>query len=99
MAADARGIRAVIVDDEAPARALLREYLGAEPGLEIVAECANGFEALKRIGELTPDLVLLDVQMPKLDGSEGLELLGQRPAAVFWTAYDQSAPKTVELSA
>ena len=99
MAADARGIRAVIVDDEAPARALLREYLGAEPGLEIVAECANGFEALKRIGELTPDLVLLDVQMPKLDGFEVLELLEQRPAVVFVTAYDEYALKAFEVHA
>jgi two-component system, LytTR family, response regulator len=89
----------MIVDDEAPARALLREYLGAEPDVEIVAECANGFDALKRIGELAPDLVLLDVQMPKLDGFEVLELLEHRPAVVFVTAYDEYALKAFEVHA
>jgi len=99
MAAEPRRIRTVIVDDEAPARALLREYLGTEPDVELVAECANGFEALKKIGELSPDLVLLDVQMPKLDGFEVLELLEQRPAVVFVTAYDEYALKAFEVHA
>jgi len=97
--ADPQRIRTVIVDDEAPARALLREYLGAEPGVEIVAECANGFEALKRIGETAPDLVLLDVQMPKLDGFEVLDLLEQVPAVVFVTAYDEYALKAFDVHA
>ena len=92
-------IRSVIVDDEAPARALLREYLGSEPDVEIVAECTNGFEALKKIGDLTPDLVLLDVQMPKLDGFEVLELLEKPPAVVFVTAYDEYALKAFEVHA
>jgi two-component system LytT family response regulator len=96
---EARRIRAVIVDDEAPARALLREYLGAEPDVDLVAECGNGFEALKKIGELEPDLVLLDVQMPKLDGFEVLELLEKRPAVVFVTAYDEYALKAFEVHA
>ena len=96
---ETRRIRAVIVDDEAPARALLREYLSAEPEVEIVAECANGFEALKRIGETTPDLVLLDVQMPKLDGFEVLDLLDQVPAVVFVTAYDEYALKAFDVHA
>ncbi len=99
MAAEVFRIRAVIVDDEAPARALLREYLAAEPGVELVGECANGFEALKRIGELSPDLVLLDVQMPKLDGFEVLELLEVPPAVVFVTAYDEYALKAFEVHA
>ena len=99
MGTEPRRIRTVIVDDEAPARGLLREYLGAEPDVEVVAECANGFEALKRIGEVAPDLVLLDVQMPKLDGFEVLELLEHRPAVVFVTAYDEYALKAFEVHA
>ena len=83
-----RTLRAVLVDDEAPARNLLREYLGAHPEVEIVAECANGFDAVKRIGELAPDVVFLDVQMPKLDGFEVLELIAPGPAVIFCTAYD-----------
>jgi len=99
MAADPRRLRTVIVDDEAPARALLREYLGAESGVEVVGECANGFEAVKRIGELAPDLVLLDVQMPKLDGFEVLDLLDSRPAIVFVTAYDEYALRAFQVHA
>ena len=94
-----RALRIVIVDDEAPARALLREYLSSEPGIEIAAECANGFEALKRIGETTPDLVLLDVQMPKLDGFEVLDLIERPPAVVFVTAYDEYALKAFDVHA
>lgn len=92
-------IRAVIVDDEAPARALLTEYLAADAGIEIVAECANGFEAAKRIAELGPDLVFLDVQMPKLDGFEVLELIGGAPVVVFCTAYDEFALRAFEVHA
>jgi two-component system LytT family response regulator len=99
MAADGRGIRAVIVDDEAPARALLREYLGAHPDVEVVGECTNGFEAVKRIGELEPDLVFLDIQMPKLDGFEVLELLDHPPEVVFVTAYDEYALRAFEVHA
>jgi two-component system, LytTR family, response regulator len=94
-----RVLRTVIVDDEAPARALLREYLAAEPDVQVVAECANGFEALKAIAEHTPDLVLLDVQMPKLDGFEVLELLEHRPAVVFVTAYDEYALHAFDVHA
>ncbi len=97
--ADPRALRVLIVDDEAPARALLREYLGAEPGLEVTGECANGFEAVKAIGESKPDLVFLDVQMPKLDGFEVLELLDDPPAVVFCTAYDEFALKAFEVHA
>lgn len=92
-------MRAVIVDDEAPARALLREYLGAHPEVEIVGECANGFEAAKTIPALAPDLVFLDVQMPKLDGFEVLELIAPGPAVVFCTAYDEFALRAFEVHA
>ena len=92
-------MRAVIVDDEEPARSLLCEYLAEHPEVEIVAECANGFEAVKAIGELTPDLVFLDVQMPKLDGFEVLELLDSRPAVIFCTAYDEYALRAFEVHA
>ncbi len=96
---EAARLRAMIVDDEVPARALLREYLGAHADVEVVAECANGFEAVKAAGELAPDLVFLDVQMPKLDGFEVLELLEPRPAVVFCTAYDEFALRAFEVNA
>ncbi|MBI5838218.1 MAG: response regulator transcription factor [Candidatus Eisenbacteria bacterium] len=92
-------MRALIVDDEAPARALLREYLAAEPDVDLAGECANGFEALKSIAERAPGLVLLDVQMPKLDGFEVLELLEHPPAVVFVTAYDEYALRAFEVHA
>ena len=99
MAVEPVPLRAVIVDDEGPARDLLREYLCDEPGTEVVAECANGFDAVKRIGELSPDLVFLDVQMPKLDGFEVLELIEPGPAVVFVTAYDEYALRAFEVHA
>ena len=74
-------IRAVIVGDEELARHLLREYLHQAGGVEVIAECANGFEAVKAIAERKPDLVFLDVQMPKLDGFEVLELIDPSVAA------------------
>jgi len=92
-------LRVVIVDDEAPARALLREYLSAHRDVEIVGECGNGFEAVRTIGEARPDVVLLDVQMPKLDGFEVLELIDERPAVVFVTAYDEFALRAFEVHA
>ena len=92
-------LRAVIVDDEELARALLREYVESSPGIEIVAECANGFEAVKAIAEHKPDLVFLDVQMPKLDGFEVLELIGRDVAVIFVTAYDQYAMKAFDAHA
>ena len=66
----AEELRVIMVDDEAPARRLLREYLEDTPGVSIVAECGNGFEAVKAVAEHQPDLMLLDIQMPKLDGFE-----------------------------
>jgi two-component system LytT family response regulator len=89
----------MIVDDEAPARALLREYLGAEAGVAVIGECANGFEAVKAISEQHPDLVFLDIQMPRLDGFEVLELLDPVPGVIFCTAYDEHALRAFEVHA
>lgn len=94
-----QNLRAVIVDDEELARGLLREMLKAHPEVEIAAECANGFEAVKAISETAPDLVFLDVQMPKLDGFEVLELIDPGPAIVFVTAYDQYAMRAFDAHA
>jgi two-component system LytT family response regulator len=89
-------ISAIFVDDEELARALLREYAASSTGIEILAECANGFEAVKAISEKKPDLVFLDVQMPKLDGFEVLELIGQEVAVIFVTAFDQYAMRAFD---
>ena len=92
-------IRVAIVDDEEPARLVLREYLDAEPGVEVVAECANGFEAVKAVAELKPDLLITDIQMPKLDGFEVLDLVGRDTNVIFATAYDAYALKAFEVHA
>ncbi len=92
-------LRVLVVDDEPPARELLREYLSAHPGLEVIGECDNGFEAVKQVAELAPDLVFLDVRMPKLDGFEVLELLETQPAVVFVTAYDEYALRAFDVHA
>lgn len=92
-------MRVIIVDDEELARSVLREYLRAHADVEVVAECANGFEAVKAISELDPELVFLDIQMPKLDGFEVVELAGSKPHYVFATAYDQYALKAFEVHA
>jgi two-component system LytT family response regulator len=92
-------IRAVIVDDEELARQLLREYLRESGAVEVAAECANGFEAVKAISEHKPDLVFLDVQMPKLDGFEVLELIDPSIAVIFVTAYDQYAMRAFDANA
>ena len=92
-------LRVVIVDDESLARAVIREYLRPHADVEVVAECGNGFEAVKAVTELSPDLVFLDVQMPKLSGFEVLELLGRDVPVVFTTAYDQYALRAFEVHA
>jgi two-component system LytT family response regulator len=92
-------IRAVIVDDEELARQMLREFLSSHPEIEIAAECANGFEAVKAVTDLKPDLIFLDIQMPKLDGFEVLELIGTDRAVVFVTAYDEYAIRAFDIHA
>lgn len=92
-------MRVLIVDDEHLARALVREYLAPHADVEIVGECANGFEAVKAISELSPDLVFLDIQMPKLDGFEVAELAGDKTRYLFVTAFDQFALRAFEVHA
>ncbi|GJQ21096.1 MAG: DNA-binding response regulator [Bacteroidia bacterium] len=94
-----RLIRTVIVDDEELARTVVREHCSQYPDLDVVAECSNGFEAVKVLGESLPDLVFLDIQMPKLNGFEVLELTERVPAVIFVTAYDQFALKAFEVHA
>lgn len=92
-------ITTLIVDDEAPARALLREFLADYPQFVVAAECANGYEAVKAVSEHRPDLLFLDIQMPKLDGFEVLELLDRKPYVVFVTAYDEYAIRAFQVHA
>lgn len=92
-------IRAVIVDDEDLARQIIREMLKPYADIEIVAECSNGFDAVRTISDMKPDLIFLDIQIPKLDGFEVLELIGNEFAVIFATAYDEHALRAFEVHA
>lgn len=92
-------MRVIVVDDEDLARAIVREYLAPYPDVRIVGECSNGFDAVKAITELKPDLLFLDIQMPKLNGFEVLELLDATPRIIFVTAYDSYAIRAFEVNA
>lgn len=93
-------MRILIVDDEALARTYLAEQLAGVAGMQVVGQAANGFEAVKLADELSPDLMLLDIQMPKLSGFEVLELLGPaRPGVIFVTAHDEFAIRAFEVHA
>ncbi len=89
----------IIIDDETLARSIVREYLQNHPQLELVAECGDGFEGMKAIQQHQPDLVFLDIQMPKINGFEMLELIEQPPAVIFTTAFDEYAIKAFEAHA
>lgn len=91
--------RVLIIDDESLARELVNRYLSDIPGIEILGECENGFDALKAIQELKPDLVFLDIQMPKIDGFELLEVLDRKPEIIFTTAFDHYAIRAFEMNA
>ena len=99
MSAAQKKIGALIVDDEDLARHVVRELLSSHPEIEILAECANGFEAVKAFAEQKPDLIFLDVQMPKLTGFDVLELVGEDVSVIFTTAYDQYAMRAFEVHA
>lgn len=92
-------MRVLIVDDEDLARSVVREYLRAHADVEILAECANGYQAVKAITEMEPDLVFLDIQMPKLTGFEVAELAGAKTRYIFCTAFDEYALKAFEIHA
>jgi two-component system, LytTR family, response regulator len=99
MTDESGSLRAIIVDDEDLARAVLREHLAAHPQVAVVGECANGFQAVKAVSELNPDLMFLDIQMPKLNGFEVLELLPDPPAVIFVTAFDEYAVRAFDVHA
>ncbi len=92
-------IRALIIEDESPARDLLRFMLKDHPEIEVIGECGDGFCGAKEIKEKRPDLIFLDIQMPKLTGFELLEVLDERPQVIFTTAFDQYAIRAFELNA
>ncbi|MGQ7868254.1 LytR/AlgR family response regulator transcription factor [Sunxiuqinia sp. sy24] len=92
-------LKALIIEDEELARNLLKSYLKDHPTLQLVGECENGFEGVQKINELKPDVVFLDIQMPKITGFEMLELLDHKPEIIFTTAYDQYALKAFDYNA
>ena len=92
-------MRTIIIDDEPLARSLLAELLEEEKDIQIIGECGDGFEGLKSVQELQPDLIFLDIQMPKITGFEMLELLDNPPKVIFTTAYDEYALKAFDVIA
>jgi len=92
-------IKVIIIDDEKLAREIISSYLKKFDNVELVAECSDGFEGIKQINELKPDLIFLDIQMPKLTGFEMLEILEEPPVIIFTTAFDQYALKAFEVNA
>lgn len=92
-------IKTIIVDDEEPARNMIKAFLQSLPEIEVIAECSDGFEAVKEINSKKPDLIFLDIQMPKLTGFEMLELLENPPLIVFSTAFDNYAVKAFDMKA
>lgn len=92
-------IKAVLIDDEPLARSMVKEYLQGWPDVTIVQECNDGFEGVKAIAQHKPDLIFLDIQMPKINGFEMLELLDSPPSVIFTTAFDEYAIKAFEAHA
>lgn len=92
-------IKAILIDDEPLARSIVKEYLQAHPEIEIVSECNDGFEGVKAIAQHKPDLIFLDIQMPKINGFEMLELVEIPPAVIFTTAFDEYAIQAFERHA
>ncbi len=92
-------MKVVIIDDEPLARMVVQEYLQQHPEIEVVAECSDGFQGVKAIMQHKPDLIFLDIQMPKINGFEMLELLDSVPSVIFATAFDEYAIKAFESNA
>jgi len=92
-------IKAIVIDDEPLARSLVLEFLKAFPNIEVVQECNDGFEGLKAIQQFQPQLIFLDIQMPKINGFEMLELIENPPGVIFTTAFDNYAIKAFEAHA
>jgi two-component system, LytTR family, response regulator len=92
-------IKVIIIDDEPLAQGIVAEYLQSYPQFQVVQTCNDGFEGLKAIGQYKPDLIFLDIQMPKINGFEMLELIEQPPAVIFTTAFDEYAIKAFESHA
>ena len=92
-------IKVIIIDDELLARQIIVKYLSVYDDVEIICECQNGFEGIKAVNEFNPDIIFLDIQMPKLNGFEMLELIDKKPIIIFTTAYDQYAIKAFEVNA
>lgn len=92
-------MKAVVIDDEPLARSIVSEYLHQYPEIKVVQECSDGFEGVKAITHYKPDLIFLDIQMPKINGFEMLELIDDPPAVIFTTAYDEYAIKAFEAHA
>jgi two-component system, LytTR family, response regulator len=91
--------KVIIIDDEPLARNIVTEYLGTHKDLELVAQCNDGFEGVKAVMQHKPDLIFLDIQMPKINGFEMLELLEEAPSVIFTTAFDEYAIKAFEANA
>lgn len=92
-------MKIIIIDDEPLARSIIKEYLQYHPDLELIAECNDGFEGVKAIQQMQPDLIFLDIQMPKINGFEMLELIEEPPAVIFTTAFDEYAIHAFESHA
>ncbi|CAN5401297.1 LytTR family DNA-binding domain-containing protein [soil metagenome] len=92
-------MKAIIIDDEPLARMLVKEYLQTYPEIEVVEECNDGFEGMKAIQHHQPDLIFLDIQMPKINGFEMLELIDNPPHVIFTTAFEEYAIKAFDAHA
>jgi two-component system, LytTR family, response regulator len=92
-------MKVIIIDDEPLARSIIKEYLQSYTAMEVVEECSDGFEGVKAIMQYQPDLIFLDVQMPKINGFEMLELVDQPPPVIFTTAFDEYAMKAFDSHA
>jgi len=92
-------IRTILIDDEPLARDVVKHYLNNFPDIEIVAECSDGFEGIKAIAQHHPDFIFLDIQMPRINGFEMLELVENPPVVIFTTAFDEYAIKAFEVNA